>query len=56
MKFNYKVFKKEMENRGHEIHKHGKYITIIPNNNYIEYAKGFLWAEDIIDGFEDFLK
>lgn len=54
--FDYKEFKNEMQNRGHEVHKKGDYITINPNNNYIEYAKGFMCAGDIIDGYEDDLK
>ena len=44
--FNYKEFKKEMSKRGHEVHKNGKYLTIIPNNNYEGYAKGFIFATD----------
>lgn len=52
----YKEFKKEMKNRGHEVHKNGKYLTIIPNNNYEGYNKGFLFATDVIKGFEDVLK
>lgn len=39
--FDYKEFKKEMSKRGHEVHKNGKYLTIIPNNNYEGYDKGF---------------
>lgn len=54
--FNYKEFKKEMQARGHEVHKNGDYITIIPNNNYIEYAKGFNCGTDIIEGFDEDLK
>lgn len=54
--FNYKEFKKEMSERGHEVHKNGKYLTIIPNNNYEGYSKGFLFATDIIKGFEHELK
>lgn len=54
--FDYKEFKKEMKNRGHKVHKNGKYITIIPNNNYEGYSKGFLFATDVIKGFEDVLK
>ncbi len=54
--FNYKGFKKEMTKRGHEVHKKGNYITIKPNNNYEGYNKGFLFATDIIKGFEDVLK
>jgi hypothetical protein len=34
--FNYKLFKKEMQERGHEVHKKGDYIVIEPNNNYKE--------------------
>lgn len=52
----YKEFKKEMSKRGHEVHKNGKYLTIIPNNNYEGYSKGFLFATDVIKGFEDVLK
>ena len=33
-------------------HKRGDYITIEPNNNYKGYSKGFLYAPDIIEGFE----
>lgn len=54
--FDYKEFKKEMKNRGHKVHKNGKYLTIIPNNNYEGYNKGFLFATDIVEGFEDVLK
>ena len=54
--FDYKGFKKEMTKRGHEVHKKGNYITIKPNNNYKGYAKGFIFATDIIKGFEDVLK
>lgn len=50
--FDYKEFKKEMKNRGHKVHKRGDYITIEPNNNYKGYSKGFLYAPDIIEGFE----
>lgn len=52
----YKDFKKEMKNRGHKVNKNGKYITIIPNNNYEGYSKGFIFATDIVKGFEDVLK
>lgn len=54
--FNYKEFKKEMSKRGHEVHKNGKYLTIIPNNNYEGYNKGFLYASDVIKGFEHELR
>lgn len=54
--FDYKEFKKEMTERGHSVSKKGIYITIEPNNNYIEYAKGFLYAEDVIKGYEEELK
>ena len=54
--FNYKEFKKEMENRGHKVSKKGNYITIVPNNNYTEYAKGFLCGTDVIEGYEEYLK
>ncbi len=54
--FNYKLFKKEMSKRGHKVYKKGNYITIEPNNNYKEYAKGFLSAWEVVDGFEDYLK
>lgn len=54
--FDYKEFKKEMSKRGHEVHKNGKYLTIIPNNNYEGYSKGFLFVTDVIKGFEDVLK
>lgn len=54
--FDYNEFKKEMEKRGHEVKKNGRYITIKPNNNYIEYAKGFMYFQDIIEGYEDDLK
>ena len=54
--FDYNEFKKEMQRRGHEVKKNGKYITIKPNNNYIEYAKGFLYPQDIVEGYEDDLK
>ena len=54
--FDYKEFKKEMCKRGHEVHKHGDYITIEPNNNYEGYKKGFLYASDVIKGFEHELR
>lgn len=54
--FNYKEFKKEMSKRGHEVHKNGKYLTIIPNNNYEGYNKGFLYTSDVIKGFEHELR
>ena len=54
--FDYKNFKQEMSKRGHEVHKNGKYITIEPNNNYEGYAKGFLFAENIVSGFEKLLR
>lgn len=50
--FDYKEFKKEMSKRGHEVHKNGNYLTIIPDNNYEGYSKGFLYASDVIKGFE----
>lgn len=53
--FDYKGFKKEMENRGHEVTKKGKYIKIVPNNNYYGYGKGFMYAEDIISDCEKYL-
>ena len=37
----YKEFKKEMENRGHEVHKNGEYVVIVPNNNVNGYGKGY---------------
>ena len=52
----YKKFKKEMENRGHKLHKHGRYITIEPNNNINGYTKGFMYAEEIIEGYTEYLK
>lgn len=52
----YKSFKKEMKNRGHEVHKNGCYITITPNNNCYGYAKGFSLGTDVIKGFEEFFK
>lgn len=54
--FDYKLFKKEMQKRGHEVHKKGNYIIIEPNNNYKEYAKGFFSAWEVVDGFEDYFK
>lgn len=48
----YKEFKKEMEKRGHKVHKKGNYITIEPYNN----AKGFLHGIDVVKGFESHLK
>jgi len=54
--FDYKEFKNEMNNRGHEVHKNGDYITINPNNNYEEYSKGFERGTDVIKGFEEYLK
>lgn len=52
--FDYKEFKKEMNKRGHEVHKNGSYIIIESNNNYKGYAKGFIFATDVISGFENF--
>lgn len=49
----YKDFKKEMENRGHEVHKKGDYVVIVPNNNVNGYGKGFLSALEIVSGYED---
>lgn len=49
----YKEFKKEMENRGHEVHKNGEYVVIVPNNNVNGYGKGFLSALEIVSGYED---
>ena len=43
-----------MNKRGHEVHKNGSYITIEPNNNYKGYAKIFIFATDVISGFEKF--
>lgn len=54
--FDYKLFKEEMSKRGHEVHKHGNYIIINPNNNYEGYANGFLFAEDVVKGFIKFLE
>lgn len=54
--FDYKEFKKEMIKRGHEVSKNGNYITIKPDNNYKEYAKGFLSATEVVEGFENCLK
>lgn len=54
--FDYKEFKKEMIKRGHMVYKTRNYITIVPNNNYIEYGKGFLCGTDVIKGFEEHLK
>lgn len=45
-----------MKNRGHKVYKNGSYLTIIPNNNYEGYSKGFLFAMDVIKGFEHGLK
>lgn len=53
--FDYKEFKKEMINRGHNVHKKGKYVIIEPNNNYEGYAKGFLYVTNIVKGFEEYL-
>lgn len=49
MKFDYKLFKKEMMSRGHEVKKKGVYIIIIPNNNYLGCGKGFHSAWNLID-------
>lgn len=49
MKFDYEIFKKEMEARGHEVKRNGACITINPNNNYLGYGKGFHSAWDLID-------
>lgn len=49
--FDYKKFKKEMTKLGHEVHKKGKYIDISPNN----LLKNFRTAEEVIDGYEDYL-
>lgn len=51
-KFDYKEFKKDMQQRGHEVYKNGQYIKIIPNNNYKGYNKGFLHANEVIEGYE----
>lgn len=52
MLFNYKKFKVIMQAKGHEVHKKGEYITIKPNN----LNETFFTAEQVIEGFEDFLK
>lgn len=49
--FNYNEFKAAMQEKGHTVKKSGKYITVIPYNG----DKGFLYARDVISGFEDFL-
>ena len=54
--FNYKTFKKDMLSRGHEVHKKGDVIKIIPNNNYLGYNCGFQRATDIVEGYEDDLE
>lgn len=54
--FDYKEFKKQMEKRGHEVHKNGSYITIVPDNNYNGYGCGFQCATEIIEDYEDILK
>ena len=54
--FDYKKFKKEMEKRGHEVHKNGSYIKIVPNNNYNGYGCGFQRATDIVEGYTDDLR
>ena len=51
--FDYKEFKKEMAKRGHEVHKKGDYVIIVPNNNVNGYGKGFLSALEIVSGYED---
>lgn len=50
--FDYRKFKKEMTERGHEVHKKGKYITIEPNNQY----ETFFTAEQVVDGYEHDLR
>ena len=54
--FDYKEFKRTMKSRGHEVHKKGNYVTIVPNNNYLGYGCGFQYATEIIEGFEDSLE
>jgi hypothetical protein len=49
---NYTTFKAEMNNRGHEVYKRGSIITIKPNNNYIEYGKGFKNTHEILEDTE----
>lgn len=46
----YKKFKNHMSERGHKVTKKGDYITVVPNNNFLGYAKGFSFAEEIIQG------
>ena len=54
---NYKKFKEKMLKGGHRVYKNGKYLTILPNNNAIEYAKGFQNVWEIIPyEYQDFLK
>ena len=50
--FNYRNFKKIMNERGHKVEKKGQYITVCPNNG----NEGFEYFEDVIDGFNDSLK
>ena len=40
-----------MQEKGHTVRKNGKYITVVPDNG----DEGFLYARDVISGFEDFL-
>ncbi len=54
--FDYREFKKEMINRGHKVSKHGVYVTIVSNNNYLGYNSGFAFFQDIVDGFEKYLR
>lgn len=54
--FDYNKFKEDMQSRGHEVKKKGDYITVEPNNNYLGYAKGFLYGTDVVQGWENFLK
>lgn len=49
--FDYGVFKAEMVERGHDVKKRGKYIDIVPNNNYKGYSEGFAFVEDVIEDF-----
>lgn len=47
----YKEFKKDMQKRGHDVHKKGRYIDIVPNN----LSQNFRTAEEVIDGWENCL-
>lgn len=40
--FDYKKFKKDMNEKGHIVHKKELYITVEPDNNYYDVGKASL--------------